>query len=89
MTIRNKDNTHPAFNLACTLQGHTDYINALDLSQDGRVLASSSRDGKVCVWFVENGRLFRTFDHDRSVECVAWSPDGETIASGTSTSGLK
>ena len=84
MQSYNKIVSHPAFNLAYTLHGHTDYINALDLSQDGSILASSSRDGKVRLWFVENGKYFRTFNHDRSVGCLAWSPDGKIIASGTS-----
>jgi len=74
---------HPAFRLRYTLQGHVSDVHKIELSLDGRNLASCSRDGKVCIWDMETGVLLHTLNHGSNVASVAWSPDGELVASGT------
>ena len=79
---RPADSPHPALKLRHTLRGHTEHVYRMALSPDGRTLASPSDDKTVRLWDVESGRLLRTLEHQAAVVCVAWSPDGTTLASG-------
>jgi small GTP-binding protein len=74
---------HPALKLCRTLQKHTDIVHRMALSPDGCILASPSRDRTVRLWNMESGRVLKTLEHHSSVLCVAWSPDGMTLATGT------
>ncbi len=64
---------------------HTNSVNALSFSPDGKTLASASRDGTVKLWDLTTGRAQSTLDAHPSVwtSVVAYSPDGKTIASGS------
>lgn len=46
-------------------------------------LASASFDATVKLWDIETGVCTRTFDHQDPVYGVAYSPNGEYLASGT------
>lgn len=50
-------------------------------SPDGRLVATSGRDGAVKIWDVAEARAVRMLrgNHDRVVNCVAFSPDGKTL----------
>ena len=70
-----------------TFKGHTDDVNALIFSPDGRYIASGS-SYKIKLWNVKDGALIRTFvirtiggDQD-SLSSLSFSPDGTKIASG-------
>jgi len=68
-----------------SLKGHTGYVQALEWSPDGRVLASGthSADGTICLWDSKSWEPLRTLKgHSNSVLDLAWSPDGRTIVSG-------
>jgi eukaryotic-like serine/threonine-protein kinase len=70
---------------ALTLRGHTDQIWSLDYSPNGRRLASASWDATVRVWDIRTGREDFAFPkHSRVVFSVAFSTDGQRIASGSS-----
>ncbi len=73
---------HPALKLRHTLRGHTHNVYRMALSPDGSILASPSNDHTVRLWDVESGQLLQTLEHPASVICVAWSPDGTTLAVG-------
>src|SRR5690242_3914959 len=67
-----------------TLKGHTNLVECLAYSPDGKTLASGSFDRTIKLWDVQTGKEKRTLTgHTYSVECVAYSPDGKTLASGS------
>jgi WD40 repeat protein len=68
------------------LRGHTTTDpNLAEWSPDGRLLASSSRDGTVRVWDTESGKNLHTWDGYRVGNWIylAWSPDSKRLASGS------
>lgn len=74
----------PSGQLKTTLQGHTEAVNALAASADGKVLASGSDDQTVKIWNLETGAVVRTLSgHSGAVSTVAVSPDGQFVASGS------
>ena len=42
--------------------GATDYLYALAVSPDGKVVAAGGQDGVLRVWNVDSGQLLRQFD---------------------------
>jgi len=75
--------------LVRALSGHTDGVNSVAFSPDGKLLATGScsrcpHQGEIKLWEVATGREVRTIsDHsDLSlVLSVAFSPDGQLLAS--------
>jgi WD40 repeat protein/serine/threonine protein kinase len=64
-----------------TLSGHTSWINRLDFSPDGTVLATTSADMTVKLWDVKTGQDLLTLDeHNGASNDVAFSPDGKRLA---------
>jgi len=67
-----------------SLEGHTDGVQAVAVSPDGRFIVSGSEDRTVKVWELESGRLLRSLEgHTDGVQAVAVSPDGRFIVSGS------
>jgi len=76
--------TPPDVTLVSTLAGHTDGVESVAFSPDGRSLASCSGDNTIKLWEVATGRELRTLvGHTWPISSVAFSPDGRTLASGT------
>jgi serine/threonine protein kinase len=73
-----------------TLSGHTNEVDSVAWSPDGKFLVSGSRDGTIKVWDVTNGHVNLTLpSHVHWIATVAssvsWSPDGKRLASGKSS----
>jgi WD40 repeat protein/predicted Ser/Thr protein kinase len=66
-----------------SLFGHSNYVNSLAYSPDGKILASGGSDRTVRLWNPNTGELIATCDgHSGDVISVAFSPDGQLLASG-------
>ena len=75
--------------LKWTLPGHSDDVQRVVFSPDGRTLASSSYlDETVRIWDVHTGEHKRTLTgHTGDMEGLAFSPDGKTLVSSGSGDG--
>jgi WD40 repeat protein len=64
-----------------TLSDHTDGVEIVAFSPDGRLLASGSDDRTVIVWDVAAGQVLHTLTGEDNMTSVAFSPDGRRLAS--------
>lgn len=71
-----KPSVVPAF------EGHTEAVNCLVLSADGRLALSGGQDHTVRLWDAASGKLLQTLaGHTAAVRGVALSPDGKQALS--------
>jgi WD40 repeat protein len=79
-----------AFKLIKTLEGHSNDVNSVSFSPDGKFLASGSRDKTIKIWEVGSWELIKTLEgHSGSVYSVSFSPDGKFLASGSRDETIK
>jgi len=70
--------------------GHSEGVNSVSFSPDGKYIASGKDEDTVKLWEVESGKEIRTFTgHTSSVTSVSFSPDGKYIASGSNDDTVK
>ena len=66
------------------LKGHSDCVNAIIFSPDGKQLASALDDKTVKLWDTDTGATLQTLEgHSGRVNAVAFSPDGKQLASAS------
>lgn len=59
-------------------------VTSIDFSTSGRFLFAGYDDKKVIVWDVLKGTQVQTLDsHENRVSCLAVSPDGQSVCSGS------
>ncbi len=65
-------------------RGHTDKVESVAYSPDGKRLATGSDDKTAKIWDAGTGKLLMTLlGHTDKVESVAFSPDGKRLATGS------
>jgi len=61
---------------------HTNSVESIVFTSDGRTVMTASKDRTLCVWDAATGRRrFPPLAHSQVVELVACTPDSRTIAS--------
>jgi WD40 repeat protein len=63
------------------MRGHTQKVNAVEFSRDGRRAISCGRDRSARVWNVETGEQLAGYTADSALRSMAVAPD-DTIAVG-------
>ena len=58
---------------------HTDNVNALTFSPDGKYLAMGDNDG-LKIWESNSSQMIKEFVLDGTVDAIAFSPNGEYLA---------
>ena len=72
--------------LLFTRGGHTNGVNSISFSPDGKTLASASSDNTVRLWDVSTGNYIRSLTgHKNPVQDVLFSLDGKTLVSSSSS----
>ena len=68
------------------LKGHTETVEAVAVSPDGKLIATTSFDKTVKLWDAQTGQEIRTYagpqGHTGQVLCVAFNAKGDQIATG-------
>jgi WD40 repeat protein len=70
---------HPR--LKCILKGHTGPVETVTFSPDGRMVATSSKDGTIRVWETATGKVRMIFE-DNNSSAVAFNPTKSILAVG-------
>jgi len=72
-----------------TFEGHKGAVWGVALSQDASKAASGAADFAAKVWDAAAGEEIHSFQHQHIVKCVAFSPDGSYLATGSNEKLLK
>ena len=76
--------TPPRRGLLRTLEGHSDSVNAVAVTADGKRAISGSDDNTLKVWDLTTGKeLFSLIGHRYSVNAVAITADGKQVISAS------
>jgi len=68
-----------------TLKGHSEIVDAVAVTPDGRKAVSASWDQTLKVWDLERGEVVATFTGEGPIVCCTIGPDGVTIVAGDSS----
>jgi WD40 repeat protein len=73
-----------------TLKGHSQRVNVVIISPNGKKLISGSDDNTIKVWNLATGKVIRTLvGHSDSIHALTITPDGKTLVSGSDDNTIK
>jgi len=73
-----------------TFHGHTDSVNTMAISADGKRFVSGGNDGIIKIWdSASGGELMTLHRHDDWISSVVFSPDGKRIISSSGDNTVK
>lgn len=84
--IANNKNAIVLWNMAENKQGkvflgHTDLVNTITVSSDGRIFISSGNDKTIRFWDIYTGKMLRKLDLDERIRAITLSNSGRVLAS--------
>lgn len=66
------------------LEGHRDFVEDVEYSRDGRLIASAGDDQRIIIWNAKKGEMIRTLKgHSGRVLSIAFSADAKRLVSGS------
>ena len=72
------------------LTGHSESINCVSISPDGKMLVSGSEDNTIKLWDLDTGECLASLaGHEAGVKSVAIAPDGQLLISGSADHTIK
>jgi WD40 repeat protein len=72
------------------LNGHSSWVDAVAISQDGQIMVSGSYDNTIKLWDLPTGKsVYTLVGHSSTVHSVAISADKKTIVSGSDDGTIK
>ncbi|AFZ02279.1 WD40 repeat domain-containing protein [Calothrix sp. PCC 6303] len=88
--LREAVHSNYPFTERTTLIGHSDAVNGVAWSADGKTLASASGDKTIKIWDATTIKPLKTLTgHSDRVRGVVWNADGKTLASASSDTTIK
>ena len=82
--------TPPGSPLIRTLTGHSNSVNAIAVTPDGKTLISGSDDNTIKIWDLVTGEeQFTLRGHSSYVGAIAITPDGKRVISGSGDKTIK
>ncbi len=70
-------------------ENHTSWVNSVNFSPDGKVIATGSADGTVKLWNRDGELLDNPQEHTDTVNSVSFSRDGKILATGSADGTVK
>ncbi|NEP11038.1 MAG: hypothetical protein F6K14_12655 [Symploca sp. SIO2C1] len=70
-------------------ENHTSWVNSVNFSPDGKVIATVSADGKVKFWNIDGEPLTSFQEHTDTVNSLSFSPDDPIFATGSADGTVK